>query len=65
MTPDAALDTQIARYRDMTGEQRLAIALGLHELACDMARAGIRQRYPGADDSEIERRLRERIALTR
>jgi hypothetical protein len=65
VSPDEALDAQIARYRSMTGEQRLAIALELHELACDLARAGIRQRYPGADDSEIERRLRERIALTR
>jgi hypothetical protein len=65
MSPDAALDAQIARYRDMTGEQRLAIALDLHELACEMARAGIRRRHPNADDSEVERQLRERISLTR
>ena len=65
MRPDAALDAQIARYRDMTGEQRLAIALDLHELACEMARAGIRRRHPNADDSEVEQQLRERIALTR
>jgi hypothetical protein len=30
MTPQAALEKQIALYREMTGEQRLAIALELH-----------------------------------
>ena len=45
------------------GEQRLAIALRLHELACDVARAGIRARHPDADDVEVERLLRARIAL--
>ncbi len=61
----AALDEQIARYRRMTGEERLAIALRLHELACDVARAGIRTRHPDATDAEVERRLRARLALVR
>ena len=65
MNPLAALDEQIARYRRMTGEQRLGIALALHELACDVAREGIRTRHPDADDAEIEGRLRSRIALGR
>ena len=65
MNPFAALDEQIARYRQMTGEQRLGIALALHELACDVAREGIRTRHPDADDAEIERQLRSRIALAR
>jgi len=65
MNPRAALDEQIARYRRMTGEQRLAIALSLHELACDVAREGIRARRPDADDAEVERQLRSRIALGR
>jgi hypothetical protein len=58
-----ALDAQIAAYRRMTGEERLAIALGLHEMACDVARAGIRFRDPEAEESEVERQLRMRIAL--
>jgi hypothetical protein len=33
MSPEAALQKQIERYRRMTGEQRLALALELHELS--------------------------------
>lgn len=65
MTPQAALAAQIERYRQMTREQRVAIALGLHELSCDMARMGIRRQHPKADDAEIERLLRRRLALAR
>lgn len=64
MTPEAALEKQIELYRAMTGEQRLDIALRLHELSCDLARAGIRRQYPDADESEVNRRLRERIAAS-
>ena len=63
MDSRTGLDLQIERYRGMTGEQRLAIALRLHELACDMAREGIRVGHPDADAEEIERLLRRRIAL--
>ena len=65
MNPRAALEEQIAMYRRMTGEQRLGIALSLHELACDVAREGIRSRRPNADDAEVERLLRSRLALSR
>ena len=63
MTPEAALDAQIARYRQMTGEQRLAIALDLHELACDVAREGIRRQHPDASAGEVESLLRHRLEL--
>ena len=65
MKPEAALEQQIARYREMTGEQRLAVALGLHELACGVARAGIQQQFPQATEEEVERRLRQRLELAR
>lgn len=65
MTPEAALELQIEGYRRMTGEQRLAIALELHELACDLARAGIRQQHAGADEAEVNRLLRQRLELAR
>ena len=65
MTPEEALELQISRYRQMSGEQRLAVALELHELACDVARAGIRRQFPHADEAEIERRLRQRLELVR
>jgi len=49
----------------MSGEQRLAVALGLHELSCNIAREGIRRQHPDADDAEVERLLRRRIELAR
>lgn len=65
MTPDAALDLQIEKYRQMTGEQRLKIALDMHEFACQIAREGIRSQYPGASEKEVEQHLRARIRLAR
>jgi hypothetical protein len=64
MTPEAALETQIERYRRMTGEERLAIALRMHELSCNVAREGIRAQFPSASAEEIERKLSERIRLS-
>jgi len=63
MTPEAALETQIERYRKMTGEERLLIGLRLHELSCNMAREGIRAQFPDASPEEVERKLGERIRL--
>ncbi|MFA6563720.1 MAG: hypothetical protein WCV00_17585 [Verrucomicrobiia bacterium] len=65
MNAEAASEMQIERYRRMTGEQRLAIALELHELSCEVAREGIRRQHPEADAAEIERLLRQRIELAR
>ena len=65
MTAATALDKQIECYRRMTGEQRLAIALDLYELSCEIAREGIRRQHPEADGAEIERLLRHRLELAR
>jgi len=65
MDPTAALEAQIARYRKMSGAQRLAIALDLHETACDIARAGIRRQHPEAGKAEVEEQLRNRLRLAR
>ena len=65
MNAEAALNRQIERYRQMTGEQRLAIALELHELSCNIAREGIRRQNPNADEAEVERLLRRRLELAR
>jgi hypothetical protein len=65
MTPQAALDQQIDRYRNMSGEERLAIALTLHELACEVTREGIRYQHPELDEAHVNRLLRERLALAR
>ena len=65
MTPDAALEEQIKRYRQMAGEQRVQIALDLHELSCNVARDGIRSQHPDASEEEVERLLRHRLMLAR
>ena len=65
MTPQQALEQQIQQYRQMTGQERLAIALELHELACEVARAGIRRQHPSASPEEVERLLHERLQLAR
>ena len=63
MNPDQALARQIEAYRRMTGEQRLSLALDLHEMSCAVAREGIRSRHPDADEAEVERLLRKRLQL--
>ena len=65
MNAATALDKQIERYRQMTGEQRLKIALDLHEMSCDIARAGSRRQHPSASDTEVENFLRARLQLAR
>jgi hypothetical protein len=65
VTAEAALQKQIELYRQMTGEQRLKIALGLHELSCEVTRSGIRDQFPNATPLEVEQKLQERIALAR
>ena len=65
MTPQAALEAQLCRYRAMTREERVATALGLHELACEMARSGIRRQHPRATPAEVEELLHRRLELAR
>lgn len=65
MTAATALNKQIERYRQMTGEQRLKIALDLHEMSCNVAREGIRRQHPEASEAEVEKLLRTRIELAR
>jgi hypothetical protein len=65
MTPQAALDMQIGRYRAMTRQERVAIALRLHEMACEMARLGIRRQHPEASAARVEELLRQRLELAR
>lgn len=65
MNQHQAEEKQLAAYRRMTPEQRLEIALGLHELACDMAREGIRWQHPQASPAAVEELLKRRLELAR
>jgi|GEM_PF-632010 len=63
MDPQEALQRQIERYRAMSGEERLRLALDLHEFACQVAREGIRHQFPQASPEEVEEHLRRRLRL--
>ncbi len=65
MAPEDATELQLRRYREMTCEERVGIALRLHELACEMARLGIRHQHPTATPAEVEELLRRRLELAR
>jgi hypothetical protein len=65
MTPEETLEKQIEIYRAMSLEERVAIGLRLHELACEMARLGIRRQHPSAPPDEVEALLRQRLELAR
>lgn len=65
MSPEDALNEQLRRYRCMTGEERLYIALRLHEMACQVARDGICRQHPEATPDEVEQHLRRRLELAR
>ena len=60
MNAVTALDKQIERYRQMTGEQRLTVALELHELSYDIAREAIHRANPEANASDVEQLLHRR-----
>jgi len=49
----------------MTREERVGIALRLHELACEMARLGIRRQHPDATPHDVEKFLLHRLELAR
>ena len=65
MSPKTALEKQIEGYRRMTGEERVGLALELYELACGVAREGIRQQHPKATREEVEDLLLKRLQLAR
>ena len=65
MNAEAALEEQIKRYRRMTGEERLKVALELHDMSCEIARQGIRRQHPNAGEAEVESLLRARLKLAR
>ena len=61
MNPEAALDRQIARYREMTTEQRVLTALRLHELACEMEQSLSGVRVPNTHELSLAPRTRPAI----
>jgi hypothetical protein len=56
---------KIERAREMTFEERFLAGADLFELACSVARDGIRMQFPSASDEEVERVLIERLSRAR
>ncbi len=54
---------QLEAYRRMTGEERLRIGLGLHEISLGIAREAIRNQFPDADEATVEGKIRQRIRI--
>jgi hypothetical protein len=54
---------EIEHYRQMTGEQRLEIALRMSDEVRERAREALRRGYPQAEQREINRMFRERVLL--
>lgn len=52
---------QIARYRQMTGQERLGIGLGMWEFARDFIAESIRNERPGISAKELAHELRKRM----
>jgi hypothetical protein len=48
---------QIERWRNMSPAEKAALVSGLTQATCELALAGIRQRYPGASSRELFLRL--------
>lgn len=64
MSPDDAQQMQIEAYRRMTGDERLRIGLELSDLACEVARCGIRSQRPEFTTEQIVEELRRRVRLS-
>lgn len=63
MSPEEALQKQIEAYRRMTPEERQQLGFEISEFAREMAREGIRSRYPSATPEEVNRELKRRLML--
>ena len=51
-TSDDAERIQIARWRQMTPEQKLELVAGMSRAVFELAKAGIRERYPHSSPRE-------------
>lgn len=60
-TSTAAHAAQIARYRRMSGSQRVELAVQMSEDAREIARAGIQARHPTYTAADVECALRRLI----
>ena len=60
-----AQERQLAIYRAMTPQQRLAQAMRMNRSARELMAAGFRQRHPDWTETEITRAVADRILYAR
>lgn len=56
-----SLLTQIERLRDLTPDERLAAASEQRRISLELLRSGLRSRFPGLSDADIDDRAGEII----
>ncbi len=60
---DAVYRDKVDAARRMSPEEKLFAGAELFDYACEITKAGIRHQFPDADEEEVQRILRERLAL--
>lgn len=60
---DAIYWEKVEAARRMSPEEKLFAGAELFDYACEITKAGIRHQFPDADEEEVLRILRERLAL--
>ncbi len=56
---------KVRQAKAMTPEERVLAGMQLFELSCAIMRDGIRNQFPAANEEDVERHLRERLAVAR
>ena len=62
---ETLLRDKIEAARRMSPESKLAAGAELFDLACELARSGIRMQHPDATEDQTQAMLRERLAIAR
>ncbi len=62
---DAIYRERVLRARRTPIEQKISAGAELFEAACQVTCDGIRHQNPGIDEAEVQRILRDRLALAR
>lgn len=62
---DELFRERVRRAREMSPEEKLMAGPRLFDLACKVMADGIRHQYPDADEEQVQKLLRERLALAR
>jgi len=60
---DAVYRDKVEAALRMSPEEKLFASAELFDYACEITKAGIRHQFPDADEDEVLRILRERVAL--